>query len=56
LWNLCGSLCYSCCTKRHQGGTKLHNEKPISIENKEVKLDHGNRINLLIEENVVVEI
>ncbi len=53
---LCGSLCYSCCTKRHQEDTEAHKEKRILIDYKEVKLDHGNRIDLLIEEKVVVEI
>ncbi len=56
LWNLCGSLCYSCCTECHKEDTEVHKEKRISIDYKEVKLDHGNRIDLLIEEKVVVEI
>jgi GxxExxY protein len=56
LWNLCGSLCYSCCTERHQEGTEARKEKLISIDYKAVKLDHGNKIDLLTEEKVAVEI
>ncbi len=56
LWNLCESLCYSCCTERHQEDIEIHKEKTISIDYKGVKLDQCNRIDLLIEEKVVVEI
>jgi len=56
LWNLCESLCYSCCTECHQEDTEVHKEKPISIDYKLVELDHGNRIDLLNEEKVVIEI
>ncbi len=56
LWNLCGSLCYSCCTECHQEDAEVHKEKRILIDYKEVKLNHGNRIDLLIEEKAVVEI
>jgi len=37
-------------------GIKVQKEKPMPIVYKEVKLDHGYRIDLLIEEKVVVEI
>ena len=39
-----------------QAGLKVQKEKPMPIVNKEVKLDHGYRIDLLVEEKVVVEI
>ncbi|MDP3463356.1 MAG: GxxExxY protein [Bacteroidales bacterium] len=39
-----------------QAGLKVQKEKPMPIVYKEVKLDHGYRIDLLIEEKVVVEI
>lgn len=39
-----------------QAGLKVQKEKPMPIVYKEVKLDHGYRIDLLIEERVVVEI
>jgi len=39
-----------------QVGLKVQKEKPMPIVYKEVKLDHGYRIDLLIEEKVVVEI
>jgi GxxExxY protein len=35
---------------------KVQKEKPMPIVYKEVKLDHGYRIDLLIEDSVVVEI
>ncbi len=37
-------------------GLNVQKEKPIPIIYKEVKLDHGYRIDLLVEEKVVVEI
>lgn len=39
-----------------QTGLKVKKEKPMPIIYKEVKLDHGYRIDLLVEEKVVVEI
>ncbi|MDP2237911.1 MAG: GxxExxY protein [Bacteroidales bacterium] len=39
-----------------QAGLKVQKEKPMPIVYKEVKLDHGYRIDLLVEEKVVVEI
>jgi GxxExxY protein len=37
-------------------GLRVQKEKPMPIVYKEVKLDHGYRIDLLVEEKVVVEI
>ena len=37
-------------------GLRVLKEKPIPIIYKEVKLDHGYRIDLLVEEKVVIEI
>lgn len=37
-------------------GMKVRKEKPMPIVYKEVKLDHGYRIDLLVEEKVVIEI
>jgi len=39
-----------------QAGLKVQKEKPMPIVYKEVKLDHGYRIDLLAEDKVVVEI
>ena len=39
-----------------QLGLKVQKEKPMPIVYKEVKLDHGYRIDLLVEEKVVIEI
>ncbi len=39
-----------------QKGLKVRKEKPMPIIYKEVKLDHGYRIDLLVEEKVVIEI
>ena len=39
-----------------QLGLKVKKEKPMPIVYKEVKLDHGYRIDLLVEEKVVIEI
>lgn len=39
-----------------QAGLKVKKEKPMPIIYKEVKLDHGYRIDLLVEEKVVIEI
>lgn len=39
-----------------QSGLKVRKEKPMPIIYKEVKLDHGYRIDLLVEEKVVIEI
>ena len=39
-----------------QAGLKVEKEKPMPIIYKEVKLDHGYRIDLLVEEKVVIEI
>ena len=39
-----------------QAGMKVKKEKPMPIVYKEVKLDHGYRIDLLVEDKVVVEI
>jgi len=39
-----------------QKGLKVQKEKPMPIVYKEVKLDHGYRIDLLVEERVVIEI
>ncbi len=37
-------------------GLNVRKEKPMPIVYKEVKLDHGYRIDLLVEEKVVIEI
>lgn len=37
-------------------GLKVEKEKPMPIVYKEVKLDHGYRIDLLVEENIVIEL
>jgi len=42
--------------KLKQAGMKVQKEKPMPIIYKEVKLDHGYRIDLLVEEKVVIEI
>jgi GxxExxY protein len=39
-----------------QAGLNVQREKPMPIIYKEVKLDHGYRIDLLVENKVVVEI
>jgi len=39
-----------------QIGLEVQKEKPMPIVYKEVKLDHGYRIDLLVEEKVVIEI
>ncbi len=39
-----------------QHGLKVQKEKSMPIVYKEVKLDHGYRIDLLVEEKVVIEI
>jgi len=39
-----------------QAGLKVIKEKPMPIVYKEVKLDHGYRIDLLVEEKLVIEI
>ncbi len=39
-----------------QAGLKVCKEKPMPIVYKEIKLDHGYRIDLLVEERVVIEI
>ncbi len=39
-----------------QAGLKVQKEKPMPIVYKEVKLNHGYRIDLLVEEKVVIEI
>ena len=39
-----------------QAGLKVQKEKPMPILYKNVKLDHGYRIDLLVEEKIVVEI
>ena len=39
-----------------QAGLRITKEKPMPIVYKDVKLDHGYRIDLLVEEKVVVEI
>ena len=39
-----------------QSGLKVTKEKPMPIVYKEVKLNHGYRIDLLVEEKVVIEI
>jgi len=39
-----------------QADLKVQIEKPMPIVYKEVKLDHGYRIDLLVEEKVVIEI
>ena len=39
-----------------QAGLKVEKEKPMPIVYKEVKLDHGYRIDLLVEGKVVIEI
>ncbi|MCD4682520.1 MAG: GxxExxY protein [Bacteroidales bacterium] len=42
--------------KLKQAGMKVQKEKPMPIIYKEVKLDHGYKIDLLVEEKVVIEI
>ncbi len=37
-------------------GLKVEKEKPIPIVYKEIKLDHGYRMDLLVEDKVVVEL
>ena len=37
-------------------GLKVQKEKPMPIVYKEMKLDHGYRIDLLVEDKVVIEI
>ncbi len=39
-----------------QAGLEVQKEKPMPIVYKELKLDHGYRIDLLVDEKVVVEI
>jgi len=39
-----------------QAGLKVRKEKPMPIIYKDVKLDHGYRIDLLVENKVVIEI
>jgi GxxExxY protein len=39
-----------------QKGLKVKKEKPVPIVYKEVKLDHGYRIDILVEEKVVIEL
>ncbi|MEQ9425073.1 MAG: GxxExxY protein [Cyclobacteriaceae bacterium] len=39
-----------------QSGLNIEKEKPLPIEYKEVRLDHGYRIDLLVEHQVVIEI
>lgn len=39
-----------------QVGLSVQKEKPMPIVYKEVKLDHGYRIDLLVEERIVIEI
>lgn len=39
-----------------QSGLQVQKEKPMPVVYKEVKLDHGYRIDLLVENKVVVEI
>lgn len=39
-----------------QAGLKVCKEKPMPIVYKEIKLDHGYRIDLLVEEKVVIEL
>ena len=39
-----------------QAGLQVQKEKPMPIVYKEVKLDHGYRIDLLVEDKVVIEI
>jgi len=39
-----------------ESGLKVEKEKPMPIVYKEVKLDHGYRIDLLVEDKVVIEI
>jgi GxxExxY protein len=39
-----------------KAGLTVHKEKPMPVIYKEVKLDHGYRIDLLVENKVVVEI
>lgn len=44
------------CYELKQAGLIVQKEKPMPIVYKEVKLDHGYRIDLLVEERVVIEI
>ena len=39
-----------------QAGLKVEKEKPMPIVYKDVKLDHGYRIDLLVENKVVIEL
>ena len=42
--------------KLKSAGLRVRKEKPMPIVYKEVKLDHGYRIDILVEEKVVIEI
>lgn len=44
------------CYELRQQGLKVRREVPMPIVYKEVKLDHGYRMDLLVEEQVVVEL
>ncbi len=39
-----------------KAGLRVEKEKPMPIVYKEVKLDHGYRIDLLVEDNIVIEL
>ncbi len=39
-----------------QAGLNVQKEKPMPVVYKEVKLDHGYRMDLLVEDKVVIEI
>ncbi len=39
-----------------KAGLKVEKEKPMPIVYKEVKLDHGYRIDILVEDNIVIEL
>ena len=43
-------------TEGHGEDAKFHKEKPMPIVYKEVKIDHGCRIDLLVKEKAVIEI
>ncbi|WP_299246635.1 GxxExxY protein [uncultured Aquimarina sp.] len=45
-------LCYELKKK----GLKLHKEKPLPVIYKDIKLDQGYRINILVENKVVIEL
>ena len=44
------------CFELEQSGLKIQREKPMPIVYKEIKLDHGYRMDIVVEDKVVIEI